>query len=270
MAGWEFLGFSRLEFICNWRMTIIGFEELFRDLCVVDPAEPIKEVLPYFPVGAANQDCEENFYAGMWWNGGHRMNFSAADIPSAFLRSFVKYLTTPSKKKNCKDDEAVFLFDFEEILKALQEVDGRQLDDQHSAETAQEADVVEEDEEEEDDLQLGGSSEEPSQLTQWLSSTASSKAAAPIVRKFHSKLNCTDCRSILESEGEFPLHLHHTTAAPPELVNAPLPPGCVANVVKAIYQKGMPELEKVLHQGNVVQKLHRLVARFCSESLPSV
>lgn len=112
------------------------------------------------------------------------MNPAAADIPSAFLRSFVRNLTSKSKKKNCLDDAAIHLFDFEELMRSLPE---KPPDAQHSAEMVQEADV-EEEEEEELDLQAGAPSED--RVTQWLSSTASSKAAAPIVSKFRVKLGC--------------------------------------------------------------------------------
>ncbi|KAJ1531367.1 hypothetical protein ONE63_000048 [Megalurothrips usitatus] len=150
MAGWEFLGSTRVEVVRNWRMTTVGFKELFFDLCVPDPVNPCKELMPYLPVGHAVQDCEENFFAGLRFNGGHRMNPAAADIPSAFLRTFVRNLTSKSKKKNCLDDAAIHLFDFEELMRSLPE---KPPDAQHSAEMVQEADV--EEEEEELDLQAG-------------------------------------------------------------------------------------------------------------------
>ena len=170
----------------------------------------------YFPIGHVNQDREENFFSRMRSYGGHRLNPSAADIPSAFLRGFVTNATTTTKKKNCKDDEGVMLFDFEELWEGLRDIDKPApiivLEDE--ADNIDLGDdnaimelVLQMEEEEELDVQASAISAGESQPDKVLRTTASIKAAAPVVNTFLSRLKCTACKSILLTEAQFPDHL---------------------------------------------------------------
>lgn len=246
-------------------MTIQGYLALWRDLQ--------NENHLYFPVGHVNQDCHENFFAGLRWNGGHRTNPSAADIPSAFLRSFVKFLTCSSKKKNCKDDAAVMLLDFEEIYEELKKVENAKQPSNEEIVLNDMDDVtdlilqMEEQQEVEEGLQMQverhSTDESPSDSTLRLS--ASLKAATPTINTFLAKLKCSDCKEILLTEATFPDHLFHTLVSTAASVNEKLPVSAVGHVLKQIYEVGIPTVKETLHQPGCVSNFVKVCNR-----LPSV
>ncbi|KAK3914839.1 Transposable element P transposase, partial [Frankliniella fusca] len=212
MQRWEILGSDRVKVIRNWTMTVVAFLHLWDSLKISG--------FCYLPVGHVNQDCEENFFSGLRFNGGHRLNPSATDVPSAFLRSFVKFLTTESKGKNCRDDEAVNLFDFEELIDILK----RNVASEPTEPTHLEI------QEEEDDLEEGSSGDD------WVRSIASAKVAAPIVLKQLAKLKCGECSDALVTQPQFPLHLPHTMSASAAEMDTLLPNSQVSTVVSRIYE----------------------------------
>lgn len=57
MEGWTFLGSERVQVMKNWRRTMRALAILWDDLQ--------QEGYEYFPVGAINQDCLENYNASM-------------------------------------------------------------------------------------------------------------------------------------------------------------------------------------------------------------
>ncbi|KAE8741803.1 hypothetical protein FOCC_FOCC012664 [Frankliniella occidentalis] len=244
MEDWDFLGGDRIQVIRNWRSTVIAFLELWDGLK--------KSGFLYLPVGHVNQDCEENFFSGMRFNGGHRFRPSAQDIPSAFLRSFVKFLTTESKGKNCRDDEAVNLFDLEELIDILE----------RSAPTPTAPTHLDDEEDEEylEEIDSGGDAD-------WLGSIASAKVAAPIVSRELAKLQCGECSGILVTQPQFPLHLPHTMSAAPGEMDVMLPNHQVATLVNKIYKMvlGMQRTLWSLPKFHVVDTIHRRV-----QSIPEV
>ena len=257
MERWEFLGSDRVMVMRNWRTTMRAFKELWADLQ--------QEGCKYLPVGHMNQDCQENFFSLMRFNGGHLLNPSAIDIPSAFMRSFVQNLTSGSKGKNCRDDEAVNLVNLEELIQALEQAKGApEQKDIPGPGLQQELDI----EMEEEDENLWFSDKEGGQdhVSDWLESTASSKAAAPIVNKFLAKVDSAECKNILQTDSaEFPLHLHHIMMAGPSNQEDRLPTSMAAKLVRDVRTACNEQLKSQLHKPKILEGSKGLVSR-----LPSV
>jgi len=216
MQHWQFLGTHRVQVMKNWTMSMNAYKTLWTDLQA--------EGYLYLPVGHINQDFEENLFSGMRGNLGHNGNPSAAEIPSCFERSFVKNLAAVSKGKNCRDDEAVNLLSMEELIEAVK--DQQSLEDQMDLGNLG---LVLDPEQEEEPQDLNNNDTESR-----LERTASAKLAAPHIEKFIANLKCDSCKTELQSEAQFPLHLDHTMTSGPSDALKLLPSELVAEAVRAI------------------------------------
>lgn len=81
MKGCHFLGSERVQVMKNWRRAMLALSMLWQDLQ--------DEGYDYFPVGAINHDCLENYNSTMRVVEGHRHNPSVADFPSTFFTGLI-------------------------------------------------------------------------------------------------------------------------------------------------------------------------------------
>ena len=204
----------------NWRRTMRAFAILWDDLQ--------KEGHEYLPVGAINQDCLKNFNSGVRVKAGHRHNPSVADFASAFNNGIINNMTSTAKGKNCRDYNAISIMNFKDLFDSLQNVDEESATSETSLPSQISAlspvaagDLLSEEEDEDEELVADYNVELPNSSTpsfhdllmSQVKSTASSKVAAPIVDRLVKKIECEDCKAQLQSEAQFPLHLHHTMTA---------------------------------------------------------
>lgn len=293
MESWEFLGGDRVQVLRNFRMDLRAFTMLWQDLRA--------EGHTHFPVGAVNQDCEENLFSRLRWFMGHTGNLSAEEFTSSFLRAFVVNITAASKGKNCRDDGAMFLVSMEELMELLQEADDalaeaevqqqeEEVDDVEEMEVGLEAveahelvdgiEVLEFETGEEalealeamdamdavDALELleaedggAGTLEDltrpvPQDVQKILIGNACCKFAAPLVTALVKKLKCDTCKGILQSEPQYPIHIHHTITAKPSNFGALQPSVAVASLVQQVKIDGIKQLAPILHLPEIMKR----------------
>ena len=162
------------------------------------------------------------------------------------------------------------LFDFEELWEGLRDIDKPApiivLEDE--ADNIDLGDdnaimelVLQMEEEEELDVQASAISAGESQPDKVLRTTASIKAAAPVVNTFLSRLKCTACKSILLTEAQFPDHLYHTLMATPQNNSTELPTARIGNVLRQIHEVRLPQIKGTLHHCGVVSNFLKMCSR---------
>lgn len=196
-----------------------------------------------------------------------------------------------SKGKNCRDDEAVNLLVLEELLDILTPPDaasageGQSLEQEEAMDEAEadldnDLEVLEEtlEEEEEQQFNLQDLRRPVPQDTQnVLTGMASSKLAAPIVENLVTQLKCPECNAILQTEPEFPLHIHHTITSEPSQLFKHQASQQVAAVVQQMNTKALERvqpfynlpgiLKRFLHTANNLQAVKSF--QLCEQHRPS-
>lgn len=212
------------------------------------------------PAGHLNQDAEESMYCGLRFNGGP----SPENFPAAFLQSFVKATTSETKGKNCRDDEAVDLFVVEELLRLLDECatpDAGEGDLEQEDTVDEDLVVVEDVPDEEEMMDLEDLLRPVPQDTEnVLTGMACSKLAAPIVEQLMSTLKCPECKTIMQTEPEFPVHIHHTMTAGPSDLFKLQPTVEVATVVQQINTRALKQVQPFFHRPGILKRFVQIAS----------
>lgn len=266
MQGWKFIGSTRLRFQKNWISSTRALALLATDL-QEDPDD-----FGPLPVGHINQDSQENFYSRIRNAGGHRTNPDVQAFPSAYGTVLINDLSTTSKGKNCRDDNALNLVHLSTLMKMAEEQEEQevQCEDIFEIPTQQDVEVEVEgegeesdedpdapDSDEDEDLQppapLATDEEFLARMQQKMASAASAQIAAPIVQAYLKKIECDECKGILLTESQFPLHIIHTYTANSD-ANALLPSQPISDLVTNIYSAMQTHMPAMCHMPKVLEK----------------
>ena len=274
MLYWNFIGSTNLTFHINWRWSMRSVACMWEDLK--------KEGQDHLPVGHVNMDPLENCNSQFRLHGGHRSNPSANEFPASFGSVMINNLTTSVKGKNCRDENSLNVINLQHLYAAAKAASEREK--QARATQAEENSyvlfptqtIIEEIVEEETDLYFEDEEEEEvdddippvtansadfvSRLQQQLSEVSGAEVAIPIIDR-HLKLtgNCEACKSVLQTQVQFPLHLPHTLSASGINMDKMMPSATVAKIVTDIYSSASQHIPPLAYKPKVMANFLEIV-----------
>jgi len=255
LTGWTFVNSKNIQFVDSWIMTIDAFRLLWTDL----KAEGRK----FFPVGHGNQDPMENFFSVFRGLLGHDHNPSAAEFAHGFIIAIVNSVSgSGSKKKNCKDDDAINLVPLQVLCDAAKQENETPSPSFASTDTPLNTSSS-------GRFDPQGSEELREEVMNEaapldLGSMGASTQVQPIIQKFLRDIgHCVACEEILLTTEPMLMHLPLLIFSSDQALRCPA--SLVIQVTQDIHKLCETMLPNILHQVGVFTGFHERV-----RALPSV